>query len=417
MAGGVVREEARGRDEQAVRPPAGGMLFPVYIPTALLAFGQGLLVPTLPVYALSLHASFGLVSLIVAAAGLGTLAADLPAGALLGRLGRRPTMLLGASLVALSTLAIGLLSSVVLLVALRLLAGVGTALWGLSRHAYITDVTRPAQRGRAIAVFGGINRLGNLAAPALGGILAQTLGLTAPFLLAGALAAGTALLAAVCVPETGGRGGATTGHRLRWGLVGQLVRTSWRDLAAAGGAQIFAQMIRAGRQLLIPLYGKTVLGLDVQAIGGIISLAALLDVAMFAPAGILMDRFGRKVAAVPSFTLMAGGMALIALATDYRGLLAAAALIGFGNGLGSGTMMTLGADLAPPGAVGEFLGFWRLIGDTGQAGGPLIVGQVADLLGLPATALVLAGIGVAAALTLALLVRETRVDPLARGIS
>ena len=400
-----------GRDGARGRAVGDKMLLPVYVPTALLAFGQGLLVPTLPVYALSLGASFSLVSLIVAAAGLGTLAADLPAGVVLGRLGRRPAMLLGAGLVAASTLGLGVLTNVSALVALRLLAGVGTALWGLSRHAYITDVTVAAQRGRAIAIFGGINRAGNLAAPALGGIVGKAYGLQAPFLLAGALAAATALLAVAFVPETGARGAGQAGHRVRWALVGKLLRSSWRDLSAAGIAQIFAQMIRAGRQLLIPLYGTSRLGLDVAAVGGIVSLAAALDVAMFFPAGLMMDRFGRKVAAVPSFAVMSFGMVLISLSSDYRGLLAAALVIGFGNGLGSGTMMTLGADLAPPGAVGEFLGFWRLIGDTGQAGGPLVVGRAADAFGLPATALLLSGIGLAAALTLALLVRETRASP------
>jgi MFS family permease len=194
---------------------------------------------------------------------------------------------------------------------------------------------------------------------------------------------------------------------MRWGLVGAMVRTHWRDLSAAGIAQIFAQMIRAGRQLLIPLYGKS-LGIEIGTVGTILSIAAALDVAMFIPAGFMMDRFGRKVAAVPSFAVMAIGMLVVAAAFDFRSLLLGAAIIGFGNGLGSGTMMTLGADLAPPGAVGEFLGFWRLIGDSGQSGGPIIVGTTADLFGLTTTALILSGIGAAAALTLALLVRETK---------
>ena len=59
-------------------------------------------------------------------------------------------------------------------------------------------------------------------------------------------------------------------------------------------------------------------------------------------------------------------------------LLAAAILTGIGNGFGSGIMMTLGADLAPKGSIGEFLGLWRLIGDIGSTGGPLVV-KVASL--------------------------------------
>jgi MFS family permease len=391
------------------RDAAGKMLLPVYVPTALLAFGQGLLVPTLPFYAASLGAPDGLIGFIVAAAGIGTFMADVPAGMILGRMGRRPAMLIGAGLVAVTTFLIGLWSSIPALIALRVIAGIGTALWGISRHAYITDVIAPAQRGRSIAVFGGINRTGNLLAPAVGGFIGQIFGLSSPFLVAGVLAGGTAILAYATVPESGTRTTTGSGHNLRWRLVGSLLRTHWRDLSAAGIAQIFAQIIRAGRQLLIPLYGKS-LGIEIGTVGTILSIAAALDVAMFIPAGFMMDRFGRKVAAVPSFAVMAAGMLVVAAAYDFRSLLFGAAIIGFGNGLGSGTMMTLGADLAPPGAVGEFLGFWRLIGDSGQSSGPIIVGTTSDLFGLSATALILSGIGFAAALTLALLVRETKGD-------
>jgi MFS family permease len=124
-----------------------------------------------------------------------------------------------------------------------------------------------------------------------------------------------------------------------------------------------------------------------------------------------MDRFGRKVASVPSFGIMAAGMLFIPFAGGFLGLLVAAVIIGFGNGIGSGSMMTLGADLAPPDAIGEFLGVWRFIGDVGSAGGPLVVGIVADALGLTATALALSGIGLAAAVILSVLVRETLQAP------
>ena len=96
----------------------------------------------------------------------------------------------------------------------------------------------------------------------------------------------------------------------------------------------------------------------------------------------------------------------------FATLLAVAMLIGFGNGLGSGLMMTLGADLAPPGATGEFLGIWRLIGDAGAVLGPLTVGLVAGAVGLGGGAWVLSLTGWLAVMTLAGLVRETRVRPL-----
>jgi MFS family permease len=130
--------------------------------------------------------------------------------------------------------------------------------------------------------------------------------------------------------------------------------------------------------------------------------------AMFYPAGVVMDRYGRKWAVVPSFFIQGVGMALVALATGFGGLLAATMVIGFGNGLGSGTMLTIGSDLAPKDAMGEFLGVWRLIGDAGNTGAPIVVGTVADLLGLSPATLVMALVGVGAAAVFAWHVPETR---------
>lgn len=393
----------------------GAMLLPVYIPTFLLSFGQGVLVPTLPYFAKGFGVPFSLVSLAVAAAGLGTLVADVPVGMALGRLGRRRAMLVGIALVAASSFVVAAVHIFAVLLACRVIGGIGTALWGISRHAYITDVAPRAQRGKFIASFGGINRFGVFAGPFLGGLIGERFGLSWSFVLAGTFSALAGALAIFTIRETGARSGVPQ-HNLRWRSVGRMMRTHRADLASAGAAQIFVAMIRSGRQLIIPLYGAYAIGLDVGAVGTIITAAATVDMVLFMPAGWLMDRFGRKVASVPSFAIMAAGMALIPLATNFVGLLAAATVIGFGNGIGSGSMMTLGADLAPPDAIGEFLGIWRFIGDAGQAGGPLVVGIVADALGLTATAFALGGIGVAAALILSALVRETlQVEPQAQA--
>ncbi len=396
---------AVGQQEKAISRAA--MIMPVYVPTFLLSFAQGMLTPILPLFAKSFGVSFSLASLAVAAAGIGTLVADVPVGMILAQLGRRRAMFIGVWMAATTTFIVALTHNYPMLVACRLVEGVGTALWGLSRHAYITDIAPRAQRGKFIASFGGINRIGTFGGPILGGTIGDLFGLTAPFYLAAGMTAVAGLLAFIYVKETGSRTGVATRGHLRWKSVAKMMKTHRADLASAGAAQIFVAMIRSGRQLIIPLFGAYALGLNSGQIGVVLTAAAMIDMALFIPAGWVMDRFGRKVASVPSFAIMAFGMLLIPLAHGFVGLFAAAAVIGFGNGIGSGTMMTLGADLAPPDAIGEFLGLWRFIGDAGQAGGPIVVGVVADALGLTATAFALAGIGVAAAAILSILVRET----------
>jgi MFS family permease len=387
------------------------MVMPVYVPSFLLSFGQGVLVPTLPVFAKGFGVSFSLVSFVVAAAGLGTLATDLPAGLTLGRLGRQRAMLLGISLVASTTLVIALWHQFTLLLACRLVGGIGTALWGISRHAYITAIAPRSQRGKFIATFGGINRLGLFAGPFIGGVVGHRFGLPWSFALAAVFAALAAPLAVLFIRDPRERVAVVPPRHLRWESVRRLMRTHRADVVSAGAAQVCAAMIRTGRQLIIPLYGAYALSLDVASIGVILTISTAIDMMLFIPAGWVMDRFGRKVASVPSFALMAVGVALIPLASNFLGLLIAACVIGLGNGIGSGSMMTLGADLAPPDAIGEFLGVWRFIGDAGSAGGPLVVGIAADALGLSATAFVLSGIGLAAAVILSVLVRETLQAP------
>lgn len=366
-----------------------------------------MLVATLPLYAATFGISYTLVSLAVAAAALGTLATDVPAGALVGRLGLRQTMTIGTALVAISTLALAVIEHYSLLLAARIIAGIGTAMWGLSRHAFIATAVPIGERGRAISVFGGINRIGTFAGPAVGGALAAWLSYRASFIAAGLMATLALALAVRFIPHSSAQPIASTG-RARWRVVAAVLRQNRRDLAAAAIAQTLAQMIRAGRLFLVPVFGADILGLSPAQVGLIMTISALIDVSMFVPAGQLMDRFGRKTAAVPSFAVMAAGVALIPLASSFSGLLFATAIIGLGNGLGSGTMMTLGADLAPDGATGEFLGLWRLIGDAGAFLGPVAVGIIAGAAGLQGSAVVLAIVGMAASATLALLVRETR---------
>ena len=68
-------------------------------------------------------------------------------------------------------------------------------------------------------------------------------------------------------------------------------------------------------------------------------------------------------------------------------------LIAVGNGLGSGIVMTIGADTAPTVGRAQYLGGWRLCGDIGNSGGPLLVGAVAAVAPLAAACVVIGALG------------------------
>lgn len=388
------------------------IVLPVYAPTMLLAIGSGMLTPILPLYAASFGASYGLIGIVLGSRGLGTILGDLPAGMLIRRVGQRRLMMIGLVCIALCGLAMSTAHALWLLVVYGLLEGMGGALWNISRHAYLTDAAPPGQRGRAIATFGGIFRTGNLIGQALGGLLGAWLGLRAPFAVYGVIAIVTLIFPALFGVDGAHHEAHKTGHGHHVNLW-HVIRDNYKVLLSAGVGQLFAQMIRSGRNIVVPLYGADVLGLSVQSVGLVMSISSTIDALMFFPAGFIMDRFGRKYAYVSCFLIQGIGMALIPFTTSFALLTVATSLIGFGNGLGSGTMMTLGADLAPKEAMGEFLGVWRLIGDGGALGGPLLVGSLADLLSLTPAIFAIALIGVMAASILGFFVPETLQRPAA----
>jgi MFS family permease len=385
------------------------LILAVYLPTALLAIGQGVLLTTIPFLGKSMGLTNTIISVISAAAAFGTLVMDVPAGALLHKIGLRRSMLIGASMTTIGTMSLVLPLSPTEITAFRVMAGVGTALWELSRHSFITQAIPTSERGRAISMFGGINRIGVFGGPGLGALMITGFGAHGSFLLSGFMALLALISAMVFMsPEHQQQMHTSGSARSRWTIVRATLRQHSGDMIAASIAQLFAQMIRQGRQLLVPLYGLTVLDLSVTQVSLVLTVSSLIDMSMFFPAGLIMDRYGRKFASVPSFAIMAIGIGLIPFASSFILLMGVGVVIGLGNGLGSGSMMTLGADLAPRGATGEFLGIWRVIGDIGAVVGPLTVGVVGDGLGLRGSSVFLMAAGFCSSFILFKLVKETR---------
>lgn len=387
---------------------------PLYLPALLLSTAQGLLLPVLPLFAQTFDAPYVWIGVLLAGDGLGMLVGDLPAGMLLRRLDRRHGMLVGLGVIGLATLALFWSSTLAEALLYRFVAGLGSSLYNVSRHTFVADATNIAHRGQSVALLGATFRVGRMVGPVAGGLLANAVGLRAPFVVYGLIVALGALVvyfsnhgenSPAGAPGAGNPGGVSPAEILR------TLRQQAPILAAPGLGQFLMQMVRAGPPVLVPLYASAVLGLDVEQIGWIFGISSLVDAALFYPTGLIMDKLGRKWAIVPSALVMALGLAIMPLTNSALGLLMAAVLNGFGNGLGSGVMITLGADLAPAEGRGAFLGLWGLIGDAGISTGPVVVGAVTDALALQPAAWAIALSGLAAGAVFGLLVPETLKRP------
>ena len=376
----------------------------VYLPALLFGVGQWMIIPAIPQFAAELGAGVFLSGLIFAARGAGSMIGDVPSGLLTSRLGGRITMTAGVLLTAASAAAMGLSAAPAVLAVLTLLNGVAFALWHVSRLAWMTETVPVEYRGRALSLIGGVTRLGFFAGPIIGGALGKAGGLETVFFAQAAVVGLAALLVATRLPRARA-GDAGTPERPRVSLR-SVVLAERRSLLVAGSVAIALVLIRHGRQFLIPVWGSSI-GLDPFQIGLVFGLASAVDMVMFYPVGMVMDRWGRKWVIVPSLLVLSASLILMPLADGFGPFLLVGLLSGFGNGLGSGAVMTLGADLAPPDAAGEFLGVWRLVGDVGAVAAPAVVGGLAAVLTLGAAAVSTGGIGLLGGAVMLLLVRET----------
>jgi MFS family permease len=139
--------------------------------------------------------------------------------------------------------------------------------------------------------------------------------------------------------------------------------------------------VRAARQAIIPLWADH-LALDASVAALIYGLAGGIDMLVFYPAGKVMDEKGRRWVAVPSMLIMGTALLLTPLTHGTTTLLLAALAIGFGNGIGSGMIMTIGADHSPRLGRAHFLGVWRLMSDLGASCGPALLSFMAATLSL-----------------------------------
>jgi MFS family permease len=151
-----------------------------------------------------------------------------------------------------------------------------------------------------------------------------------------------------------------------------LVRNNLGLLASLGVGVLLVGAIRAIRFAAVPLWSEHI-GLSASMTSAVVGLSGLFDIALFYPAGKVMDVKGRMWVAVPSMALLGAGIMLLPVAHTLGALIAIAALIGIGNGIGAGIIMTTGADAAPVDGRAKFLSVWRFMSDFGGAAGPLII--------------------------------------------
>lgn len=369
-----------------------------FLPALVYEIGSGAIAPILVLTASDLGASASRAALMLALLGIGRVIGDVPAAMIADRIGDRRAMIVAGVLTILGYLGCLVAGSLLLLGAALLLIGMANATFYLARQTYLIDVIGVGLRARAMSTLAGSHRIGLFIGPFAGAAAIGLTGLRGAYLVAMASAALTTALLVVVpdVPVPHGqqpseRGGSDSRNMFSKNL---------RLFASLGVAIVAVGAVRAARQTVLPLWAEHI-GLSPTVISVIFGLASAVDMALFYPAGRLMDSHGRLLIAIPSMTILGGAMMMLPLTGTAVTLTIVAMTIGLGNGIGSGIMMTLGADAAPLAGRVRFLGIWRVFGDSGNAAGPVVVSVVAAASNLAGGIVAVGAMGLIAAASLA----------------
>lgn len=346
-------------------------LVAVYAPAGLFSTSVGAVLPVLPLTARGLGASVAVSALVVALLGIGQVAGALPAGAMVARVGERRAMVFSAALTALALLGAGFAPNEAALAVSVLALGLAGAIWSLARQSFLTAAAPEHLRARALSTLGGVGRIGTFLGPFLGAGGSALWGVRGAYLVA-VVAAVLAAVVVLVLPDLEPAGTPVgPAPTLR-----EVFRSHARVLATLGVAALAVQAVRQSRQTVLPLWCDHV-GLDATTTSLIAGVSGAVDMLLFYPAGSVMDRVGRAAVGVPSMLVLALGHVLLPFSHSALAVALVGVVMGLGNGMGAGLVMTLGADAAPPGGRAVFLGAWRLVTDTGVASGPLLVSALA----------------------------------------
>ena len=374
---------------------------PAFAPSFLFAVGEGGVLPVIALTVRQLGGSVALAALMVTLIGMGSLVSNIPASLITARWGER-WAIVGAALWGELGMVLCVLVSALWAFAVGVfMVGMSAAVFGLARQSYLTEAVPFHFRARALSTLGGVMRIGLFVGPFLAAAAIHAVGIAGAY-WAGVAALVVAALVAARMPDLPQRpADATTG------LAAVRAPATLRSVGA-GHARIFLTVgvgallvsaVRASRQAVIPLWAESI-GLDAATTSLIYGLAGGIDMLVFYPAGKVMDKQGRAWVAVPSMLIMGIAMTLTPFTHGAVALLLVSLLIGFGNGIGSGMIMTLGADHSPTIGRAHFLGLWRLMADIGSTGGPALLSAVTALVSLAVGIWCTGALGFAAAAVL-----------------
>jgi MFS family permease len=383
----------------AVRPPIPRAIWILGFVSLLMDLSSEMIHSLLPVFLVtSLGASVLTVGLIEGMAESTSLIVKVFSGTLSDYLGKRkPLLLLGYGLAALTKPLFALASSTGLVLAARLLDRVGKGIRGAPRDALVADLAPPESRGAAFGLRQALDTVGAVLGPlaAVGLMLLWSNNFRAVFWVGVIPAALAVALLLFGVREPARVSAIARGNPIRRDKLRRLPRAYW-------------WVVGLGAVFTMARFSEAFLLLRAQAGGVPLALVPLVLLGMnlvYAlcayPFGILSDRISHvRLLAFALVVLIAADLVLAA-GDHWTQIVPGIALWGVHMGATQGLLATMVASTAPAELRGTAYGFFNLVSGLAMLAASVLAGLLWDRLGASATFYAGAGFCVLALGTLA----------------
>ncbi len=339
--------------------------------------------PVLPLFALYLGAGPEAIGFAVGISTVTGIFFKLPSGALSDVIGRKRTMLIGLLFFAFMPFTYLLVKDYTLLIIIRFIHGLATAVYGPVSMAVVADIAG-AKKGEMLSWFSSITIMGNLLGAPLGGfILHSAPGAASPSItefhyayLASGIAGALSLIMAISVLR--GDKLAEKGMRLKEATLrfvsGIKEVISDKRILITSNMEGLQNMTVGALEAFLPIYAVTVVGLNELQAGLLWGVQVLTTILSKPVMGKTSDRYGRKPLIVAGMILCAVSFGLIPLLKDFYLLMLAAIFFGFGEAFVTSSSAALVADICKEKHFGTAMGTFGTIFDIGHAAGPILAG-------------------------------------------
>jgi len=338
-------------------------------------FSLQLLYPGLPLYVASLGGTPSDNGLATFAAAVTAVVSRLFIGTLADRVGRKPVMVLGGVIAAVTPVLYGVSAAIPALLAARALSGIGIAAFSTGFQALLADLVPSERRGEAFGWGGNSMALASLAGPLIGDWVTSHQGFSIVFVLAG-MAGLLCGLAALIIREPARRGetSSTPFQGLRETLALRNVRVGVAAVSPMGMAY----------GALITFWPLVAQQNHLNTAGAFFSVYALGMLTVQILAGRLSDRVGRARVMLPGMLLSGAAFAMIPVArSDVASLLIAFAC-GAGLGIARTAIDALTLDGVPAALRGTAVAIEFTTNDLWIGLGSALLGSLAGLAGFSA---------------------------------